>query len=139
MHITFRDIESSPPVQARIGDEVDKLERFHPNIISCRVVIERPHRHHHKGNLFHTSIFITVPGDDVEVNKDHGERHEYEDVYVSIRGAFDEARRRLDAHRDLRRRDVKRKAAPPHGAIERLFPDHGFIRTADGLHKALRR
>mgnify|MGYP003340434667 FL=1 len=33
---------------------------------------------------------------------------------------------------DRRRRDVKHKEAPPHGAVDKLFPNHGFIRTADG-------
>jgi cold shock CspA family protein/ribosome-associated translation inhibitor RaiA len=130
LQITFRDFESSEAVEARVRDEVDKLERFHPHIISCRVVLERPHRHHHKGNQFHTSVYITLPGDDVEINR--GERPEYEDIYVSIRDAFDDARRRLDVQKDLRRRSVKQKETPPHGAVGRLFPDHGFIRTADG-------
>jgi ribosome-associated translation inhibitor RaiA len=130
LQITFRDFESSQAVEARVRDEVDKLERSHSNIISCRVVLERPHRHHHKGNLFRTAIYVAVPGDELEVS--HGDRQECKDVYVSIRGAFDHARRRLDEHRDLRRRSVKRKEAPPHGAVKRLFSDHGFIRTADG-------
>ncbi len=36
LQITFRDFDSSPAVDARVREEVDKLERFHPNIISCR-------------------------------------------------------------------------------------------------------
>jgi cold shock CspA family protein/ribosome-associated translation inhibitor RaiA len=130
LQITFRDFDTSPAVEARVREEVDKLERFHPNIISCRVVLEQPHRHHARGNPFHTSIYLTIPGDDVEVNR--GDRPEYADIYISIRDAFDDARRRLDAHRDLRRNNVKHKEAPPHGSVGRLFPDHGFIRTADG-------
>ncbi len=130
LQITFRDFDSSPAVDARVREEVDKLERFHPNIISCRVVLEQPHRQHNKGNVFHTAIHVTLPGNDVEVNR--GERPEYADIYISIRDAFDDVRRRLDEKRDLRRHAVKHHDAPPHGAVERLFPDHGFIRTADG-------
>lgn len=87
LKITFRDFDSSPAVEARVREEAGKLERFHPGIISCRVTLERPHRHHHKGNLFHASIFLTVPGGDVEVNRDSGKEHEHEDIYVARRGA----------------------------------------------------
>ena len=60
LKIVFRDFDTSEAVETRVRDEVDKLERFHPNIISCRVTLGRPHGHHHKGNLFSTSIFLTV-------------------------------------------------------------------------------
>lgn len=38
----------------------------------------------------------------------------------------------MDGKTDKRHHDVKHKEAPPHGAVDKLFPDHGFIRSADG-------
>jgi cold shock CspA family protein len=53
-------------------------------------------------------------------------------MYVAIRNSFDAIERQLKAGRDRRRGEVKSHEAPPHGRIVRMFPDHGFISTADG-------
>jgi len=60
--ISFRDIDSSEFVEKRVREEIDKLERYFSRITSCRVVVEAPHRHHHKGKLYHLRIEIGVPG-----------------------------------------------------------------------------
>jgi len=54
--------------------------------MSCRVVVEIPHKHHHQGKQFNVRIDIGVPGDEIVINRDH-----HEDVYVALRDAFDAA------------------------------------------------
>ena len=51
LQISFRNMDPSPAVEARIRKKAEKLERFHDRIIGCTVVVEAPHRHHHKGKL----------------------------------------------------------------------------------------
>ena len=70
LQITFRDFPSSEAVEARVRDEVAKLERLRDRITACRAVLESPHRQHQKGNLFHCSIYITVPGGDIEITRE---------------------------------------------------------------------
>ena len=65
LQITFRDFAHSDAVEARVREEAGKLDRVHPQIISCHVALERPHRHHHKGNVFRAALRITVPGGDI--------------------------------------------------------------------------
>jgi ribosomal subunit interface protein len=132
VQITFRDFDSSDAVKARVEDEVAKLERYYPRIVSVRVVLEQPHKHKVKGNTFRTVVSIALPGEDIEVSRHPGQNAAHEDIYVSIRDAFDEARRRLSQHKERQRGDVKHHEGPPHGRIASMFPDHGFIRSEDG-------
>ena len=131
LQITFRGFPPSEAIEKRVREEAEKLERFYDRIISCRVVLESPHQHHHKGNLFHTAIYLTVPGGDLEVTREPPAKQEHEDVYVSVRDAFREATRLLEEHGRKRKNRVKRHDEAPHGRVASLFADHGFIRTSD--------
>ena len=42
VEITFRDIERSEAVEARIRDWVEKLERVFDRIVRCEVVVDDP-------------------------------------------------------------------------------------------------
>lgn len=132
LQISFRDMESSPAIEARIRKKAEKLEKYFDRIISCRVVVEARHRHQHKGKLYNLRIDLRVPGEDLMV--DHAGRldHAHEDVYVAIRDAFDAMTRRLEDHARKVRGDRKVHETPDHGRVVRVFPDYGFIETADG-------
>ena len=131
VQITFRGMDTSPAVEARIRDKVRKLETFHDRITSCRVVVEAPHRRHQKGKLYLVSVDVTVPGSELVVNTGKRFNHSHEDVYVALRDAFNAIRRQLEDHARASRGQVKSHDVPPHGVVLRLFPDHGFIGTAD--------
>ncbi|MCG6933328.1 MAG: HPF/RaiA family ribosome-associated protein, partial [Gallionella sp.] len=78
LQITIRDIEHSDALEAHIRDKADKLDEFFSHIMSCRVVVEMPHKHHQQGKNFTVRIDIGVPGSEIVVNRDHAE-----DVYVA--------------------------------------------------------
>jgi cold shock CspA family protein/ribosome-associated translation inhibitor RaiA len=132
LQITFRNMPASAAVRARVLECAQKLEQLHNRLMSCRVVVRAPNRHHHKGNLYHVSIDAKVPGSEIAVNRDPGEHHAHEDVYVAVRDAFNALGRRLEdvARRD--RGDVKSHETEPHGTVARLYPDYGFISGATG-------
>ena len=106
LQITIRDVDHSEALETRIRDKVAKLEEFSKNIISCRVVVEVPHKHHHQGKQFNVRIDISVPGSEIVVNRDHAE-----DVYVALRDTFDAAKRQLEDYARKIRGDIK--AHPP--------------------------
>ena len=56
------------------------------------------------------------------------------DLYIAIRDAFHDARRKLDDFARRQRGDVKHHEQPPHGRIKALFSDkgYGFLATVDG-------
>ena len=102
LQITIRDMEHSDALETHIRDKAGKLEEFFNHIMSCRVVVEVPHKHQHQGKQFNVRIDIGVPGSEIVVNRDHAE-----DVYVALRDAFDAAKRQLEDYARKIRGDVK--------------------------------
>jgi len=134
LQITFRNMPASPAVEANIREKVARLDRFSKHIIACRVIVEMPHRHHHQGKRYHVRIDLTVPGGELAVSREPAMRHEYEDVYVAIRDAFDTTVRQIEDYVRRQRGQTKMHETLPHGRIARLVADedHGFIETPDG-------
>ncbi|SDY69531.1 ribosome hibernation-promoting factor, HPF/YfiA family [Nitrosomonas sp. Nm33] len=136
LQITIRDISPSDALEAHIRDKVDKLENFFDRLVSCHVVVEMPHKHHHQGKEFNVRINIGVPGSDIVVNRDH-----HQDPYVALRDAFDAAKRQLEDY--ARRMQIKTKAHPVDqiGHVARIFYDegYGFIIGEDGIERYFHR
>lgn len=101
LQITFRHMDSSPAVEARIREHVDHLERFHKDITSCHVVIEAPPAHRRHGAPFDVSIDLTVPGQEIALRTGHSERESHADVYVALRDGFDSVKRILHEYQEL--------------------------------------
>jgi ribosomal subunit interface protein len=91
LQITVRHMAHSPALDARIREDVAKLEEFYRGIVSCHVVIEEQGRHQQQGRGFNVRIGVHVPGRELIVNRDHDE-----DVYVALRDAFASLTRRLE-------------------------------------------
>jgi len=134
LKITFNNMEPSPAVEAAIREKAEKLERFADAITSCRVTVEAPHQHHHKGNLYSIKVDVTLPGKEIVSNRNPAEHHAHEDVYVAIRDAFNAERRQLEDYLRIRRGKVKQHEAEPHGKIVQLVPyeNYGVIQSSDG-------
>lgn len=133
VQITFRDMEPSAALEARIRKQAEKLETFFEPIASCRVVVEARH-HHRKGNLFHVRVDVTVPDAEIVASRDPKAHHAHEDAYVAVRDAFHAVQRRLEDYARRRRGQVKHHEIPPHGWIREVFPasDYGLIESSDG-------
>jgi cold shock CspA family protein/ribosome-associated translation inhibitor RaiA len=134
LQITWRDLPPSEAVEAAVREKAAKLDEFCDDIMSCRVMVESPHQHHHTGKLYHLRIDLTVPGDEIVIRRDPSEDATHEDVYVVIRDAFDAAKRQLEDYVRRRRGDVKTHPTPRRATVVRMFPsqDYGFLRTPDG-------
>ena len=152
LQISFRNMKPSEAVETRVRKEVAKLETFCPRIMHCRVVIELPHQHRQKGDLYHVRIDLTVPGGeivvkhepslaatlrrvDVEKRSKSAEAHvAHKDIYVVIRDAFKEARRQLQDYTRRASPKAKRHETMPAGRVIKLVPDegYGFLEATDG-------
>jgi ribosomal subunit interface protein len=105
MTISFREVQPSAAIEADIREKAEKPEEFFDRITSLRVVVERPHRRHRQGGLFHVRIDLRVPGRKIVVSREPAAHRAYEDLYVAVRDAFDDARRQLqDYATEIRRR-----------------------------------
>ncbi len=96
--IVFRNMHQSVAIETKIREQAKKLGRYYDAIISCRIVIEIPHKHQHQGQLFHVCIDLTVPNAELVVSRDPIDNHAHEDAYVAIRDAFLSMRRKLQNH-----------------------------------------
>jgi ribosome-associated translation inhibitor RaiA/cold shock CspA family protein len=134
LQITFRHMDPSAALEARIRQRAEELEQFFDRITSCRVVVECAHRRQQQGNIFEVRIDLTVPGREIVVGREPGNNHAHEDPYVALRDAFDAARRLLEDHVRRRRGEAKTHVVPDHGRVVRLLAerDCGFIATPGG-------
>lgn len=106
--IVFKNLDPSVAIEAKIRERIEKMDAFYDQIMSCRVVVEAPHKHHHKGKLYRVIIDVTVPDNELIVSRTPDQNHAHEDVYVAIRDAFDAMRRQLEDYARRRRQKVKR-------------------------------
>lgn len=134
LEITFHQMPPSAAIESRIREKAEKLTRFCDRIISCAVVIEAPHAHHHKGRLHHIRITVHLPGSQITVNREHHDNHAHEDLFVALRDSFNAVQRKLEDRVRRQRHKVKAHEIPPQGWVSRLMPagDYGNIETADG-------
>ena len=134
VQIAFQNMPPSDEIDAKIRAEAERLDDFHDRIMSCRVVVDVPHRHHKEGNLYQVSIDLKVPGGEIVVRREPAEHSDYRDLDIVIRDAFDEARRQLEDRLRIERGQVKAHESLPHARVARLFPNagYGFLATADG-------
>jgi cold shock CspA family protein len=158
LQITFRNMARSTAIEENIREKTDKLESFFDGITSCRVIVEAPHRHHYKGKAYVVRIDMSVPGDELVINRAPkrldavktadpqeletawAESHEpskhaaHEDIYVAIRDAFNAAGRKLQDYVRRRRRKTKTHEPMPLARVAKLFSTeaYGFLQTADG-------
>jgi ribosome-associated translation inhibitor RaiA len=106
LQITFRDIPRSEALEAVIREKAEKLDQFYEKVMACRVVVEAPHGHHHKGYLYHVRIDLTVPRGELVIKRDPKDNHAHEDPYVAVRDAFKAARRKLQDYARKQRGDI---------------------------------
>lgn len=134
VEITFRHMEPSAALEAAIRKRVGKLEKFCSDIIACHVTVEAPHKHHHQGILFTFHIVVTVPGEQLIVQRSPDENHSREDAFVALHDAFDSMRRQIEDYVRKRRSQVKQHDAALHGRVILLEPqeDYGKLETPDG-------
>jgi cold shock CspA family protein len=150
--VTFRNMTAIADVRKTIETRIQKLETFCKPILSCRVMIEAPAKHHRKGDPFHVRIDATLtdgrivvkhseslyPGKreigDERSSKGHETTSERNCLMLAVRGAFGAARRKLQEHARLRRADVKTHEPNHVATVSRIFPNegYGYLETADG-------
>lgn len=103
LRVTFRHLQPSPAVEARVREHVERLERFHQRITGCQVIVEAPAAHHHNGAPFNVKIALSLPGAEINVHSQHSDDTAHADVYVALRDAFDVVKRCLKDHARERR------------------------------------
>ena len=95
--ITYRGMEPSAAMDARILEYASKLEEFHSKVTMCHVIVDMRDRRKSKGNHFEVRIDAHVPGRELVAS-----RQEHIDPYVAMHEAFQVMYRQLEE--DMRRK-----------------------------------
>lgn len=136
LEIAFRDVERTDEIDELIRKEVEKLEKMHHNITSCRLAVERPHSAQQSGNPFRVRLGIRVPrGHEVVITRDPADNDMHDPLDVVLNNAFKSAQRKLRKLIEQQRNQTKKHPDQEAGAVvEKLFPEegYGFLRTVDG-------
>jgi ribosome-associated translation inhibitor RaiA/cold shock CspA family protein len=132
LQVAYKGLPSSPALDALIRQRVAALERLHPRIIGCRVVVNVPYRGAEGGKVpIGITVEVEVPNRGLVVGKEAQERREAkQDHTAPLNAAFDAVERQLEKINDLQDGDVRRHAATGHtGMVVQLFRDqsYGFV------------
>ena len=133
--ITYRNISKTEAIDTLIREKIAKLEQFCDYINSCRVVVEKAHKHPDSGSPYRVSIDITIPhGRELAVVQNPDEGKQYPALETVIRDAFEAARRQVVGLTTEQK--GQRKTHPEQeisAVITQLFPeqDYGFLKAID--------
>jgi ribosome-associated translation inhibitor RaiA len=118
VEVTFRNIQTSEWLEQDIRHRAAKLESYCRDIVTCRVMVGKPHRHHESGNQFDVHIDIAVPGEEIAVSHSPNFRKlavgTRKDVRTAVRDAFAAAKRQVQDYVRRRRTNL------PGGGIDAL-------------------
>ncbi len=137
IQIVFRNMERSDAIEQQILTKAEKLDRVYDRIVSCRVTVEIPHKHHNKGNEHEVTIDIAVPEKNIVVNRTATGSGGSEAVaLVAFNEGLDAAKRQLEDYARKRKGIVKThsESVQPAAKITQLFSTegYGFLETIDG-------
>ncbi len=136
MEIACKGLEKTGALERTIEKNAERLEKVCDHIISCRIVIERPHEHPDQGNDHRITLIVRVPPNrEVVVKRSSTEGDMHDTLTSVINDVFQTASRQCRELARLQRDKVKRHPEQETGGIVReVFPEdsYGFIRSLDG-------
>ncbi len=100
----FRNMERSEWIEALVEKYAAKLDSICDRIVSCKVTIGTPRKHHGK-ETFSVKVDLCVPGTEIVVNG--SEVVEDQSLNKALREAFDSAKRQVLDYVRMRRGEVK--------------------------------
>ncbi len=117
VQIVFHQIDPWPGAEALLREKAAALDRYAPDLMSCRIVVEELHKHHRLGRPLAVRLDVRLPRHELSVRKQHDH-----DFHVAVREAFDAMVRQIEDQVRRRRGDVKRHAtsgsAQARGSVE---------------------
>lgn len=135
LRISFRELQSTRAFEFRIRDHLMRLERFHPPILNCHVIIDASAPRSTKQSAVEITIDLKVPGCEISVRRVPSPTDD--DLYIALRDAFDAAKRLLRDHaRACECRGVRMDSGPQRSSYsetpdsrQALAPRQGSRRT----------
>lgn len=109
--VSFRHIERSGALEARVREMGGRLQRYSGGTTRCRVTVEGG-LEGGKGARYSVSISLSVPGAQIHADSIQHDGSGHRDVYEALRHAYGRARRQLQ---DLKRERQSSLLSGAHG------------------------
>jgi len=110
LQISFHGLDHSEALEENVRKHAAGLDELFDRITSCRVVLEKPHRSHRNGNIYHVHIHVAVPQRELVVHREPEQDPSHEDPYITVRDAFQAMRRQVQEYAREMRGEVKTHA-----------------------------
>jgi hypothetical protein len=121
LQFSFHNVPRSELIETAIREAAARLEGSYDRIMSCRVIVDQPHRHQKEGSPYQVRIDLKVPGAELVVKREPAEHLTLAELDTVIHEAFDDMQRQLDEFLNRRRGYVRAHQPPPHARVTRLF------------------
>lgn len=136
LEIAYKDVEKTQILEDIIEKGVQRLDKAVEGIISCRIALERPHRHPERGSGYRVLVIVRLPpAHEVVVKRDSTQGELHDALPAIVKDAFEAAIRQCREIRRQQQGEVKRHPAQETTAfVARLFVEegYGFLRTLEG-------
>jgi ribosome-associated translation inhibitor RaiA len=134
LQVEFRHADRSEWLAREIEQRAARLERHADDMISCRIVVEKPQRRKRTGERYHVTVDVEVPGKKIVVSRDPGRDEGNVDPLVAVAQAFHAAERQLRSYHRRRHGEAKRHDPHLRGRVVELDIERGFgrIEAAEG-------
>jgi ribosomal subunit interface protein len=134
--ISFHNMDSSPALESRVQEKIDKLQARFPDLIRCQVTFEGGSQHKQKGNTYSVHIIATLPGSEKVVSHHSGKKPDrHSEAYAAMNDAFTAIEKQLLHVRQNQRGEIKgHESVLLDGKIVGLDigQEFGFIALKDG-------
>lgn len=134
--VSYRDVEKTEATEKLIRDKIAKLEQLHPDIISCRVSVEKPQTYQESGSPYRVRILVrTPPGHELVARRGSTNGEMHETLETVVRDAFESMRSQLRSLAGKQKGEEKKHPEQQlNGIVARIFPEqnYGFLRVVDG-------
>lgn len=131
LRLSFHGMQPSETITAKVREHVEKFQQRYDEITSWQVHIDGPMG---SAGLFKIKIEARVPGAELAVGRQPGDKNTHSDALIALRDSFAAIERQLKKRRRQRSGEVKSREGKPQGQVARLFAEegYGFIRTSAG-------
>jgi ribosome-associated translation inhibitor RaiA len=116
LQLTLRGLPHSDALSNLVNRRAEKLEHLFDRLVSCHVVVELAGHHHRRGDHFHVSINLGLPGHEIIARHARSDDEGPETALDAADRAFDAARRELEdwvKHQRTQRHDGRAKEETP--------------------------
>ena len=98
LKVTYRQVIPSDEITDLIRRYAAKLHEVHDRIISCRAVVELPHRNQRKGAQYRVRVALAVPGGYLVAGRAPVAAARHTDLRVAVADAFRAVEQMLRGH-----------------------------------------